>query len=151
MLKSFIVAHRWIDVALCTLFLLWFPSGIGMMYWGMPAITALDRIERAPALDPAKIVLSPQEAADRVGPDPAPNQVRLASFDGRPVYRFGGDAREGSGGQIVYADTGDVQGPAPRNMRDRVVAAWTQQPVSDAVVESVTEPDQGRWVTASET
>jgi hypothetical protein len=31
-------------VALCLLFLLWLPSGIGMMYWGMPAVTSQDRL-----------------------------------------------------------------------------------------------------------
>jgi hypothetical protein len=73
---------------------------------------------------------------------PSPNQVRLATFDGRPVYRFGGDARDGFGGQLVYVDNGDIQGPAAREMRDRSTAAWTGRSVETAAVESVTAPDQ---------
>ena len=134
MLKVLIVVHRWLGVALCTLFLLWFPSGIGMMYWGMPAISARDRLERSPALEPSAITLSPQEAAERIGLEPSPSQIRLTTFDGRSAYRMGGD--------VVYADNGEVQGPASREMRDRVVTAWTGKPVSDALIESVTEPDQ---------
>lgn len=83
MLKVLIVVHRWLGVALCTLFLLWFPSGIGMMYWGMPAIGARDRLERSPALEPSAITLSPQEAAERIGLEPSPGQIRLTTFDSR--------------------------------------------------------------------
>src|ERR1700754_2607727 len=102
LIRYLIVVHRWVGVALCVLFLLWFPSGIGMMYWGMPSVTTQDRLDRMPPLDPAKIVLSPEEAAAKVGERPSPGQTRLTSFDGRPAYRFGGD-----GGRIVFADTGD--------------------------------------------
>jgi hypothetical protein len=31
MLKLLIRLHRWLGVALCVLFLLWFPSGIGIV------------------------------------------------------------------------------------------------------------------------
>ena len=139
--RFLLVVHRWLGVALCLLFLLWFPSGIGMMYWGMPAVTERMRLERWPALDPAAVVLSPLEAADRAGIDPPPlNQIRLNSFDGRPAYRFGG--------RLVYADTGEEQGPAPGRIRDRAAAAWTGMLVSDAAVESVTEIDQ--WMVGNQ-
>jgi hypothetical protein len=32
-----IFVHRWLGVALCTVFLIWFPSGIGMM-WDYPGV-----------------------------------------------------------------------------------------------------------------
>ena len=60
--RSLILVHRWLGVALCLLFLLWFASGIGMMYWDFPGVTPADRLERSPALAPAAIVLSPAEA-----------------------------------------------------------------------------------------
>ena len=63
------------------------------MYWGMPAVSARDRLERAPALDPATVKLSPLEAAESVGATPSPAQIRLNSFDGRPAYRFGAGGR----------------------------------------------------------
>ena len=56
MLKRFAIAvHRWLGVTLCLLFLLWFPSGIGMMYWDFPGVTAADRLDRVPALEPSTI------------------------------------------------------------------------------------------------
>src|SRR6185503_13504176 len=89
-LRFLIFVHRWVGIALCVVFLFWFPSGIGMMYWGYPEVSAEDRLDRSPKLDPAKIVLSPEEAAAKAGIQANPAQIRLNSFDGRPVYRIGG-------------------------------------------------------------
>jgi hypothetical protein len=66
-LRTLIVCHRWIGVILCTLFALWYASGIGMMYWGMPSVTTGDRLARAPAIDPSRVVLSPHEAVEKTG------------------------------------------------------------------------------------
>ena len=57
--RSAIFVHRWLGVALCVIFLLWFPSGIGMMYWDFPSVSDDDRLQRSPALNPATIRLSP--------------------------------------------------------------------------------------------
>src|SRR4029450_7309614 len=102
---SLIFLHRWLGVALCGLFLIWFPSGIGMMYFGWPAVTAADRLQRLPTLDPASVVVTPGAAAEKLRRDPT--HLRLTSFDGRPVYRVGG-ARAGSG-PVLYADSGEAQ------------------------------------------
>src|SRR5215472_11904463 len=66
-LRFLIFFHRWVGIALCVVFLLWFPSGIGMMYWGFPGVSAEDRLDHSPKLDPARIVLSPEEAAEKAG------------------------------------------------------------------------------------
>jgi len=136
LLRVLIILHRWIGVTLCTLFALWFASGIGMMYWGMPTVTARDRLARAPTIDSARVLLSPHEAVKKTGENRPPAQVRLATFDGRPAYYVGN--------QVIYADTGDAQGPASGELRDRVAAAWTGLSVRQATIDSVTEPDQ--WI-----
>ena len=139
LLRWLLVLHRWIGVVLCVLFLLWFASGIGMMYWGMPSVSARDRLARSPNIDAGKVVLSPREAADRVGATPAPGQIRLATFDGRPAYRIDQ--------QVIYADTGEEQGTAGPFLRNRAAAAWTGQSTATATVESVRETDQ--WLVGS--
>ncbi len=136
-IRGLVFLHRWLGVALCLLFLLWFPSGIVMMYWDYPDITAADRLERAPALEASTIRLSPLEAASRAGLE-SPRQVRLATFDGRPVYRFG----PGPGDAIVYADTGDEQIDVSRAMVDRIASAWSGQAPGAATVLRVDEVDQ---------
>ena len=44
--KGLIFLHRWMGVALSALFLLWFVSGIVMMYWDFPSVRAEDRLEQ---------------------------------------------------------------------------------------------------------
>jgi hypothetical protein len=130
--------HRWLGVALCLIFLLWFPSGIGMMYWDFPSVSPADRLTRSPALDPTTVVLSPAQAAARLGAQPSPVQLRLNTFDGRPVYRF----RTGRGETLVYADTGERQGDVSTEMMRRIASAWTGQSASAANVEAIEDVDQ---------
>jgi hypothetical protein len=135
--RSLVFIHRWLGIALCVVFLLWFPSGIGMMYWSYPDISRDDRLERSPALDSSTIALSPADALKTLGLDDA-GGVRLDTFDGRPVYRIGG-----FGGQsIVYADTGEEQLAVPMEMVHRAAAAWTGQRVETATIEEMTDVDQ---------
>lgn len=134
--RSLIFVHRWLGVALCLVFLLWFPSGIVMMYWDFPSVSPADRLARSPTIDASRIRLSPSEAAAMAGID-SPGQVRLNTFDGRPVYRFraGGEA-------LVYADTGEEQIEVSKEMADRIASRWTGAPVSAARVDAIEEVDQ---------
>jgi hypothetical protein len=149
-LRFLIFVHRWVGIALCVVFLFWFPSGIGMMYWSFPEVTADDRLDRSPKLDPAKISLSPEEAAEKAAVQANPTQVRLNSFDGRPVYRIGGGGRGGRGGgaRIIYADTGEEQTEVSSEMLDRIATAWSGRPLVEAQKVSVEKPDQ--WTVAGQ-
>jgi hypothetical protein len=136
--RAAIVVHRWLGVGLCLLFLVWFPSGIGMMYWDFPSVTTADRLDRSPALDPSNVHLSPMEAYAILGASQAPARVRLNTFDGRPVYRF----RIGRSETLVYADTGARQVGVTTELLQRAAAAWTGQPASAATVTSI---DVDQW------
>jgi PepSY-associated TM region len=137
--RSFIFVHRWLGVTLCLFFLVWFPSGIGMMYWDFPSVTADDRLDRSAALDPSTIHLSPADAYAIAGQSQPPLQVRLSTFDGRPAYRFG----TGSGETLVYADSGALQtGVISEALAARVASRWVGQPISAATVESLDRVDQ---------
>ena len=116
-----------------------------MMYWTFPGVSAGDRLDHSPRLDPAKIMLSPTEAAEKLGMQASPTQVRLNSFDGRPVYRFGGGR---GGGRIIYADTAEEQTEVSTEMLDRIASTWAAQPFAEAKKESVEEPDQ--WTVAGQ-
>jgi PepSY-associated TM region len=136
--RSAIFVHRWLGVALCLVFLLWFPSGIGMMYWDFPSVSADDRLERGPALNAADIRLSPLDAYATLEQSETPRHVCLNTFDGRPVYRFG----TGRGETLVYADTGARQVDVSQELMQRVASAWTRQPASTATSETMDEADQ---------
>ena len=138
MKRAAIVVHRWLGVAVCLFFLLWFPSGIGMMYWDFPSVSAGDRLDRSAALDPSTIHLSPTEAFAVAGQSQQPAQIRLNTFDGRPVYRF----RAGGSESLVYADTGVRQSDVSKAELARIASAWVRQPADGAAVETLDEADQ---------
>jgi PepSY-associated transmembrane protein len=139
MFKGFVIfVHRWLGVALCLFFLLWFPSGIGMMYWDFPGVSADDLLHRSPALDPAAIHVSPAEAYSATGWSQPPSQVRLNMFDGRPVYRF----HAGRGEKLVYADTGAPQAAVSSDLVARIASAWVGQPAAAATIALLDDADQ---------
>jgi PepSY-associated TM region len=136
--KLLIFVHRWLGVALCLLFAMWFASGIVMMYWDFPSVTPQDRLDRSPALDASTIRLSPAEAFANLKLDRPPLQARLNIFDGRPVYRF----RVGRGESVIFADTGDQVGEPLMSTIERAAASWTGKPIAAAKAESRREVDQ---------
>jgi hypothetical protein len=136
--KILIFTHRWMGVTFCLLFLLWFLSGIVMMYWTYPEVTTADRLLRAPVLDASKIRLSPEEAYGLLQSREAPSDVRLGMFDGRPLYNFDFRGEE----FIVYADDGQMQTEFPPEMALRIASAWSGQPPATAAVKKITEEDQ---------
>ena len=140
--RLLIVVHRWLGVALAAVFLLWFVSGIVMMYWTFPDVSATDRLERAPALRADSIALTPEAAYAALGRGEPPGNVRLTTFDGRPVYSFGVGGFGGGGTSVVYADNGAEQLFVDEAMLDRAAAAWSGRPASEARKELVEEVDQ---------
>ena len=136
--RSLIVVHRWLGVALAVLFILWFVSGIVMMYWGFPAVEASDRLERLPVLNPEQVKVSAAAAAASTGRELPAAQVRLTSFDGRPAWRLGGRG----GWSMVFADDGTPADVVDDAMVDRAAAAWARRPLTDATKQWVDEPDQ---------
>jgi hypothetical protein len=136
--KAIIFVHRWLGVALSLLFLLWFSSGIVMMYWGFPSVTAQDRLDRSPELNANSIRFGPSEAYAKLETSQPPGQVRINTFDGRPVYRF----RTGREERLVFADNGDALTQVSAQMIERAARGWTGQSAGLARVQSVKEVDQ---------
>ena len=117
--KWTMLTHRWMGVVFCTLFLVWFVSGIVMMYCRFPRVEVEDRLARAPALDPGKVTVSPDQALQAAHAKTALSQVRLNLLDGRPVYRLGFGRRS----TLIYADTSEPVGAVPQEMALRIASA----------------------------
>lgn len=140
--RSLIFLHRWLGVALCLFFLVWFPSGIGMMYWEFPSVTPDMRLDRAAPLRADDVRLCPAGAWATLREAAAPLRARLLIFDGRPLYRF--ETRAGE--RLVYADTGERRGDVSAEQAARIASAWAGQPAAAATVDMLDDADQ--WTVA---
>src|SRR5205809_8108164 len=98
--RLLVYTHRWLGIAGCVLFLVWFASGVVMMYARMPSLSAEERLDRLPPLDLSTARVEPAAAAAAAGFQPV--SLRLSMFEGRPIYRINDGARWAA----VYADSG---------------------------------------------
>ena len=81
------LTHRWLGIVLCVFFLLWFVSGVVMMYVGYPKLTSAERLAHLPALGDGAGLLAPGDAMARAGVEGPLKELRLAAArGGRAVY-----------------------------------------------------------------
>ncbi len=103
--RALLYTHRWLGLACCALFAMWFASGLVMMYARMPRLSAEERLLRLPPLDLSRATVTPAVAGARAGftdAEPA-ERLRIGMIGPRPVYRFA----RGSAWRAVYADSGE--------------------------------------------
>ena len=102
-IATLMFVHRYLGLAFCLIFVIWFASGIVMVYKRMPEYSAEERLARLPALDALEIRLTAGRGADggrrsstRRGASCSPRSSRGL------LYRFVVDG----GSSSVYADDG---------------------------------------------
>ncbi len=138
--KLAIFVHRWLGLAFCALFAMWFFSGMVLAYWDYPEVTERDRLAHADVIDPSRVRLTPQQAYASLRRDDPPDSVILSMFDSRPAYRFDG--------ALVYADDGQPQTEFPPEVTRRVAAVFSGRPPAAATLAVLDEPDQ--WTVSGE-
>ena len=102
--KVLIYSHRWLGIVLGLVFVVWCLSGIVLMYYGVPHLTAGERLMRMPPLDLSSVRVTPAEAAVHANGDPF--RLRISMMGDRPVYRIN-TGRVFGRWTLVYADTGE--------------------------------------------
>ena len=100
-----------------------------------------DRLQRAPVLVPERIAVSAERAFAALERDGAAGQIRLTSFDGRPVYRFGGGVAAAWRRRGLCRRRRGV-GEVDDAMVDRAAARWVGRPVGEAQKALVEDVDQ---------
>src|SRR5262245_4602343 len=99
--KTLILTHRYLGILLSLMFVMWFVTGIGMIYSrGMPRLTPQVRLSRLSPLDLNQVRFSPSEALEKANMERPNGRVTLLTVDERPAYRFGNAG-------TVFADTGE--------------------------------------------
>jgi uncharacterized iron-regulated membrane protein len=133
--RTLILAHRYLGIVLSLMFLMWFVTGIGMIYSrGMPRLTPQVRLSRLTPLDLSQVKLTPSEAATKA--DVEGGRATLLTVMGRPAYRFGNST-------TVFADTGEFMIDIDSAAAGKIAARFMN--VADEKVHyagEVTEPDQ---------
>jgi hypothetical protein len=136
--KNLILWHRWMGVIFSVLFVVWFASGIVLMYWPYPAVSPAARVEKGAVLDASRVNVD-VETAKRLAGAAKAERVRLTMLDGRPVYRF----HEGRLQKLAYADQAEPFAGVDQAAALRIAAAWTGQPAAAARFDgALTEEDQ---------
>ena len=103
-LKIFLLSfHRWLGIAMCLIFFLWFASGIVMIYVQYPQFTESGSLDNSVALEFSRIKYSPSEALGRASVTELPQNLMLVNVIGRPAYQFISQPR---GYTTVFADDG---------------------------------------------
>lgn len=101
---SLIFFHRWLGILVGLMFVAWSVSGIILMYYGIPHISAGERLDRLPALDLSRATVTPLQALEQV--EGTPFRLRVSMQGERPVYRINTGNVFGRW-TVVYADTGE--------------------------------------------
>ncbi|ERF80234.1 PepSY domain-containing protein [Bradyrhizobium viridifuturi] len=96
------VVHRWIGIATCLLFAMWFISGLVMMYVAFPRLTDGERLAALPLILWNKVQVAPDRAMAIAGAEHYPRDLRLSMMDDTPVYRVTG--WKGAAGTISATD-----------------------------------------------
>ena len=137
--KWLILTHRYLGIVLSLLFVMWFVSGIAMIFArGMPELTRDMRMERLTELNMGAVKLTPAEALSKAELGRTPARAVLLMIMDRPAYRFTSD-----GTVTVFADTGEVLEGVGRPEALKIASAYMELPESKLhYAGELNEPDQ---------
>src|SRR5262245_22333387 len=138
--RFLILTHRYLGIAVCLLFVMWFVSGIAMIFArGMPGLTEAVRTEHLATLDLAAVHVSLAEATEKALLERPPNRASLTTVMDRPAYRF----RAGRSTVTVFADNGDALETVGKPEAMKIAARFMNQPESHlSYLGEIQEPDQ---------
>ena len=135
--RAVIYAHRWLGIVGCVFFVVWFASGIVMMYARMPELTSADRLVRSRPLDVSTLRVGLAEAA--LATRRAPDRVSIGMLRDRPVYRFVAGGKR----TAIFGDTGEtLESLSPDQAVGIAREFASEQASAPWYVEHLTEPDQ---------
>lgn len=119
-LRTLVLVHRYLGIALCLLFAMWFASGIVMLFVPYPELTSAERFKVMAPLNLSKCCVSLAAAYAKSELTEPPERMRLVMVLGRSIFQL----QPWDGAVVsVFADSGE---PMP--------SLDTQQAVSVAQV-----------------
>jgi len=82
-IKALVWFHRWLGVATCLIFALWFASGAVLLFKPFPSLSHADQVRLEAPIDVGAVAISPRGAAVAAG---QPTALRLVQRGGAPAY-----------------------------------------------------------------
>ncbi|RIX43136.1 MAG: hypothetical protein D3M94_18000 [Rhodocyclales bacterium GT-UBC] len=131
------LAHRWLGIWLGLIVLLWFVSGVVMLFVARPQLTDDERLAALPALAAERIRVSPLAAWQALGRQGWPDAVRLNMAGDRPAYRFLAQQRW----TTVYADDACRLEEVDANAARRLAAPY----LGDTAVRAMAPLRRDQW------
>ena len=101
MMRAIVLLHRWLGIAFCLLFAMWFATGIVMHFVPFPSLTEVERFTGLAPLDRGQVQMAVHEAVAASGIEDA-TRVRLIQRSDGPAYVVSGP----SGVRAVRASDG---------------------------------------------
>lgn len=112
--RVLVYTHRWLGIIIGVLFVVWFVSGIVMMYARMPELDDAERLARLVAINPATIRVQPAVVDGEI------TRLVINTLETRPVYRITSNGRTRS----IFADTGVAVPPVDSEQALRIATAF---------------------------
>lgn len=111
MMGAIVLLHRWLGIAFCLLFAMWFATGIVMHFVPFPSLTEAERIAGLLPLDRGQAIMAANDAVIASAITDA-TRVRLIQRSDGPVYVVSGASRvravRASGGADASVTSPDV-------------------------------------------
>ena len=107
--------HRWLGVVTCVLCVMWFLSGLVMLYVPFPSWTDQERLANLPVIAVERVIATPDEALAAAGVTSYPMTFRLEMLAEEPVYRIVSSGGHSAISAVTGKAIGDVD--AERAMR----------------------------------
>ncbi len=127
--------HRWLGIGGCLLMLLWFVSGMVMLFIGYPKLTPGERLAALPVLDGTRALQGLPVLPGAVQAEP--ERVALTTLRGEPAYVV----RSGANGGAWSAGSGHALLPVSAQRAERAAAAFAGGPAFLGAV----RVDEDRW------
>src|SRR5262249_31322169 len=92
MMGAMVLLHRWLGIAFCLLFAMWFATGIVMHFVPFPSLTEAERFAGLAPVEDARVAIGSSDAVRACGLEDA-ERVRLIARSDGPVYVVSGPSR----------------------------------------------------------
>lgn len=141
MMGAIVLSHRWLGIAFCLLFAMWFATGIVMHFVPFPSLTEAERFAGLAPVDRGEIRISVGDAVAASGIADA-TRVRLIQRIDGPVYIASGPTRS----RAVHASDGQDASVISADAALAIVRAHARQRGLDAARATITGHfDYDQW------